>query len=80
MYAPRLAAAASLYRTLVATHAGDGMTWQDAWASYCEVCDGRAPRAQLEQLVGMSLESLALDTPQVCTTGFCASRCMPRCA
>jgi hypothetical protein len=65
VYAPRLAAAAPLYRTLIATHHCDGMTWQDAWASYCEVCDGRAPRAQLEQLIGMSLQSLALGTPQV---------------
>lgn len=65
VYAPRLAAAAPLYRRLLARYRGDGLTWQDAWASYGAVCDGSAPLEQLELLLRMSLEALTLGCPQV---------------
>lgn len=65
VYAPRLAAASPLYRILLDAHRQDGMTWQDAWASFCSICDGNAPMEQLQQLVGLSLETIALGTPQV---------------
>lgn len=65
VYAPRMRAAAPLYRALLEAHAADGMTWADAWASYCSVCDGSAPLDQLQRLVAMSLESLTMRVPEV---------------
>jgi hypothetical protein len=67
VYRPRMQAAAPLYRALLDMHRQDGMTWQDAWGSYCSVCDGSAPLEQLHRLMGMSLESLTMRTPSVCS-------------
>jgi hypothetical protein len=76
VYAPRLAAAAPLYRKLLAQRQQeDGMAWLDAFASYQAVCAGRVPLEQLQQLVGMSLESLALGTPQARPP---SEHCVPR--
>lgn len=66
VYKPRLAAVAAAYTQLLQQHKHAGMTWQDAYHSYCRVCELAAPLSELQELIAQSLGLLTLQTPTVC--------------